>query len=69
MQSMGHLMDCTLEDSVVNSLIFCATLTSCRGGHTPFVQTGAETSDTSMEAVELEPHCSWEEHSRRVGWG
>ena len=32
-------------------LFFCATLTSCRVGHTPFVQAGAKTSDTGVEAV------------------
>ena len=31
---------------MVDSLFFCATLTDRRGGHTPFVQTGAEKSDT-----------------------
>ena len=46
-------MDWTLEENMVNSLIFCATLTSRRSGHTPFVrlQTGVETSDTCAEAV------------------
>jgi len=31
---------------MVDSLFFCATLTGRRGGHTPFVQAGAETSNT-----------------------
>jgi len=44
-------MDWTLEDHTVNGLFFCATLTGRRGGQTPFVQAGAETSDTSAEAV------------------
>ena len=44
-------MDWTLEENTVNGLIFCATLTIRRSGHTPFVQAGAETSDTSLEAV------------------
>jgi len=44
----------------VDGLFFCATLTGCRGGHTPFVETGAETSDTGVEAVELDPGSSWE---------
>jgi len=34
------------EDDMVDDLIFCATLTSRKGGHTPFVQPGPETSDT-----------------------
>ena len=46
--------------------LFCATLTSRRGGHTPFVQAGAETSDTGVEAVELDPGSSWEGYSREV---
>jgi len=36
----------TLEDNMVDGLFFCATLTGRRGDHTPFVQAGAETSDT-----------------------
>jgi len=28
------------KTTMVNGLISCATLTSCRSGHTPFVQTG-----------------------------
>jgi len=39
----------------------------CRGGHTQFVQAGAEASDTSAEVVKPDPHCSWKGHSRRVG--
>jgi len=31
-------MDWTLEDDMVDGLFFCATLTGCRGGHTPFAQ-------------------------------
>ena len=38
-------------------------------GHTTFVQTGAETSDTGAEAVQPDPRCSWKSHSRRVGFG
>jgi len=41
--------------------LFCATLTGCRGGHTPFVQEEAETSDTGAEAVD--PGSSGEGHS------
>jgi len=48
-------MDWTLEDDMVDGLFFCATPTSRRGGHTPFVQAGAETSDTGAEAVKLDP--------------
>jgi len=44
-------MDWTVEDYMVDDL-FCATLTGRREGHTPFVQAGAETSDTGAEAVE-----------------
>ena len=57
-------MDWTLEDNMVDGLFFCATLTGLRGGHIPFVQAGAETSDTSAEAVESDPGSSWEGHSR-----
>jgi len=31
--------------------------------HIPFVQAGAETSDTGAEAVKPDPRCSWEGHS------
>jgi len=55
-------MDLTLEDDIDDGL-FCATLTGCRGGHTPFLQAGAETSDTGAEAVETDPGTSWEGHS------
>ena len=51
MQSMGRLMDWTVEDDMVDGL-FCAALTGRRGGHTPFVQAEAETFDTGAEAVE-----------------
>jgi len=43
-----------LEDNMVDGLFFCTTLTSSRSSHTPFVQAGAETSDTGAEAVKLE---------------
>jgi len=52
----------TLEDSMVEGF-FCATLTGCRGGHTLFVQKGAEASDTDVEPVKPDSHCSWEGHS------
>jgi len=38
-QSMGRSMDWTMEDSMVDSLVFYATLTD-RRGHIPFVQAG-----------------------------
>jgi len=40
-QSLGRSMEWTLEENMVNSLIFFAPLTSRRSTHTPFVQTGA----------------------------
>jgi len=54
---------------MVDGLFFCATVTGRRGGHTPFVQTGAETPDTGVEAVKPDPGSSWEGHSRWVGAG
>ena len=67
--SDGNLPEeaCKCMDSMVDGLFFCATLTGRRGGHTPFVQAGAETSDTSAEEVKPDPGSSWEGHSRRVG--
>ena len=53
---------------MVDSLFFCATLTGRREGHTPFVQAGAETSDTSAEVVNADPGSSWEGHSGEVCW-
>ena len=67
-QSVGWSMDWTVEDDMVDGL-FCATLTGRRGGHTPFVQAGAETSDTGAEAVEPDPGSSWEGHSGCVCTG
>ena len=60
-QSVGG----SVEDDMVDGL-FCTTLTGRRGGHTPFVQAGAETSDIGAEAVEPDPGYSWEGHSRGV---
>jgi len=37
MCSMERSMDWTMKDNMVNGLFFCATLTSRRRGHTPFV--------------------------------
>jgi len=48
-------------------LFLCATLTGRKGGHTPVVQAGAETSDTGAEAVKPDPPHSWQAHSSRVG--
>jgi len=72
-------MDWTLEDNMVDGWFFCATLTDGRGGHTPCVQVGVETSDTNAEAVKPDPGSSWEGHSvgcvtvsgikMRVLWG
>jgi len=60
MQSMRRSVDWTLEDNMVDGLFFCATLTGCSGGRTPFVQAGVETPDTGAEAVEQDPGSSWE---------
>ena len=71
MQSIGRLMDWTLEDNMVDGLFFYAILTGRRGGHTPFLHTGAETSDTGAEAVKPDSGSSWEGHSevfRCRGW-
>jgi len=54
---------------MVDGLFFCATLTGRIGGHIPFVQAEAETSNASAEAVNPDTGCSWEGHSRRVGAG
>jgi len=59
MQSMMRSIDWTLKNNMVDGLFFCATLTGRKGGHTPFVQAGAETSDIGAEAVEPDPGCSW----------
>jgi len=44
---------------MVDGLFFCVTLTGLRGGHTPFLQAGAETSNTGAEAVKLDPGSYW----------
>jgi len=44
---MNRSMDWTFDDNMVDGLFFCATLTGRRGDHTPSVQVGVETSDTS----------------------
>jgi len=55
-----------MEDNMVDGLFICATLTGRRGGHTSFVQAGAETSNIDVEAVKLDPGSSCKGHSR--GW-
>ena len=65
-QSVGRSIDWTLEDNMVEGLFFCATLTDRRGDHAPFVQAGAETSDTGAEAVKPDRGSSWEGHSGGV---
>ena len=52
---------------MVDGSFLCAKLTGRRGGHTPFVQTGAEASDTGAEVVKLEPRCSRQSRSGMVG--
>jgi len=54
---------------MVDVLFFCATLTGSRGGHTPFVQAGAEMFDTGAEAVKPDPGFSWEGRSGGVSAG
>jgi len=61
-------MDWMLQNSIADGL-FSATFTGRRGGHTPVVQAGKETSYTNQEVGKPDPHCSWEGHSRRVGAG
>ena len=51
---------------MVVGLFFCATLTGRRGGHIPFVQAGAETSNNGAESVKPDPGSSWEGHSGSV---
>jgi len=68
-QAVLRSMDWTLEDDMVDGLLFCATLTGRRGGHTPFVQAGAEKSDTGAEVVKPDPGSSWEGHSGCVCTG
>jgi len=61
-------MNWTLEDNMIDGL-FCATQTGRRGGHTPFVQAGAETPDTGAEAIKPDLGSSWDGHSGEVGAG
>jgi len=55
-------MDWTLEDNMVDGL-FCAILTGRRGGHTPFVQAGAETANTGAEVLTPDLGSVWKGHS------
>ena len=64
--SMKRSMDLTLENNIVASLFFSPTLKDQRGVHTPVIHTGAKTSNTGVEAVELYPGSSWE--GRSGGW-
>jgi len=49
-----------VKDSMVDGLFFCATITGRRGGHTSFVQAGAETPDIGeAEAVKSDPGSSY----------
>jgi len=41
----------------------------CRGGHTPFVQTGEDAPYSGTEAVKPDPRSSWEGHSGWMGAG
>jgi len=55
-------MGWTLEDNMVEGLFFYATLTGRRRSHTPFVQTGAETPGTGVEAIKPDPlSSSWKD--------
>ena len=62
-------MDWTLVDNMVDGLFFCAPLTGRRGSHTPFVQAGAETPDTSSEAVMPDPGSSWKGRPGTMDFG
>jgi len=63
----GEVDGLDTEDNMVNGLIFYVTLTNRINGHTPFMQTGAETSDTRTETVEPDPRCPWKGYSSWVG--
>jgi len=39
---MERAMNSTLEDNMFDGLFFCATLTGCRGDHTPILQAGGK---------------------------
>ena len=68
-QSMGWAMNWTVEDNMVDSLFFRATLTGRKGGHTPSAQAGTEASDTGAEVVKPDPRFSWKGRSKKVGSG
>jgi len=48
---------------MVHGLLFCDTLTGRRGGHTLFVQAGAEMSHASADPVKPDRSSSWEGHN------
>jgi len=64
MHSMRMPIDWPVKDKMFNGLFLCTTLTSRKRGHIPFVEAGAETSDTGAEAVKPDPRCSWVPMSR-----
>jgi len=63
---LGRSMDWTAKINMVNDPFLWAALTIRSRSHTPFVQAGAETYDTSAMAVKPDPRCSWQSHSKRV---
>jgi len=66
-QSVGKLMDSISERNMIDCLFFRDTLRGRRRKHTPFAQAGAETPDTSAEAVKSDPGSCWEGHSVETG--
>jgi len=62
----GRSMDWTLED---NMFVLLRHTHKPQRRPYPSVQAGAETPDTSAEAVKLDPGSSWEVHSGWVGAG
>jgi len=68
----GEVDGLNIGNNMVDGLFFCTTLTVRWRGHTRFVQTGSETSDTGAEVVKPDPGSSWEGHFggwRRVQMG
>jgi len=51
-QSMRSSMDCTLEDSMVDGLFFCATLTGCSGGVAHLCHSGGVASASRSRNVQ-----------------
>jgi len=53
-------MDWTLEENMVDGLLFCATLTGYRGGHTQSVQAGSDSVTRVSESTRLDSsHDFW----------